>query len=297
MKIYFILAAILWFSCDARAISAPKDPKEAQAWYQKCQIEIEKWQSNPDINLKINHLRDYLIKFGSQMPNNPDSRWHDTYYQAQSALLSIPGHAQYFADKVERIRKTEERFKPEARATYNRWREWYLTDTLMHLPSPGTIQVLGHYLDDERDTPPPSDSSFLPENSFVACMALSQIGLRNPPVAKKPGLHNWRDALALQRVWYAKVKSGELAFSFAGQKMEYRFKPDGTWETITLINPPKDLPNSPVTKKSLKVIPFESHLSSASPTPPSDKLKWLLGGVGLLLVAACCVLMKTRKTS
>ena len=40
--------------------------------------------------------------------------------------------------------------------------------------------------------------------------------------------------IADTRAWWEEIKSGKRAFSYKGQKVEYRFKPDGTWETIAL---------------------------------------------------------------
>ena len=37
-----------------------------------------------------------------------------------------------------------------------------------------------------------------------------------------------------------KVRSGSRNFSFVGQPVGYRFKPDGSWETIPISVPPKD---------------------------------------------------------
>ncbi len=190
-------------------------------------------------------------------------------------------------------------------------RQWYLAETLKHLPSPETIQVLGHYLDDERDLPrdripgykefveslekPPEFQIFPPENARLAVYALSRIGLRDAPcpVIRSYGNSNssdWEGTLPKCREWYAKVKSGELAFSFIGQNVEYRFKPDGTWETteIDVVDPPpaeqpeqSAIPSveSPARQDTLDAI--ESEATSSSPLWP-----WLAAGCILLIAAA-----------
>ena len=64
----------------------------------------------------------------------------------------------------------------------NRTRKWitderslYIAHTLIHMPSPETIRVLGNYLCDERDIPP--ERNWTPENAHLAAYALSRIGV------------------------------------------------------------------------------------------------------------------------
>lgn len=169
--------------------------------------------------------------------------------EARNELCKIPGHAQYFADEIERERKTVENLPPRVgeRNSYDFHRDLYLRETLAHLPSPETVKILGHYLSDERDTPPPprpdQDWSDYPANCLLASVALGYLGLRDAPVAKDI---DWRntDALAKNRAWWQEVKTGKKTFSFQGQKVEYRFKPDGTWDTIPIANPPDDVTKS-----------------------------------------------------
>lgn len=46
--------------------------------------------------------------------------------------------------------------------------------------------------------------------------------------------------LKLWREGHEEVKSGQRPFSFKGQKVGYRFKPDGRWDTLPIANPPDD---------------------------------------------------------
>jgi hypothetical protein len=64
--------------------------------------------------------------------------------------------------------------------------------------------------------------------------------------------HVSREKLPVWQKWYAEVKSGSKPFSFKGQAVEYRFKADGTWETIAMVNPPDDasaMPEVPAREK------------------------------------------------
>ena len=280
----FILFLISLFGSIALAMRVPEDPKQADLWYQDMAARVGKLALTEDKPTKFRLLGDYVFKFGRRRDNPPDSRWADIYRNAQQILISTPGHAEYFADEVERFRKEVQHLPRMNQVGYDRERQWLIAETLRHLPSPETIQVLGHYLDDERDTPP--ELVFLPENSFLGCVALSEIGLRNPPVSARPGMHNWREELVKQNAWYAQVKAGTIPFSFVGQKVEYRFKPDGTWETTAMINPPDDGPSRIEAAQPTPVRPPKRSIvdSDSSGRSESDSLwPWLIGIPALLL--------------
>lgn len=213
----------------------------------------------------------------------------------RNALVSVPGHAQVIADEVERFREEVQHLPRKNQVGYDREREWLLEQTLKHLPSPETIKVLGHYLDDERDLPPGPLS--LPENSSLACLALSEIGLRDAPVKSRPGYASWKEAAAKQKAWYAQVKAGAIPFSFVGQKVEYRFKPDGTWETIAMINPPDDGPK-PLQAAPVKAVREQkkqrpSEAGAMIGRPVYGPWLWVLAA-GFLLIAGGMLARRLR---
>jgi hypothetical protein len=107
------------------------------------------------------------------------------------------------------------------------------------------------------------------------------IGLRNPPVAAERHNEDPETRLADTRKWWDDIKSGNRAFSFLGQKVEYRFKPDGTWETIALANPPNDAPEATKARDS-----NEERAAKRLSQPPERQDHpqttfwiWLLGGL------------------
>ncbi|MEO5714335.1 MAG: hypothetical protein ABIT37_12685 [Luteolibacter sp.] len=232
----------------------------------------------------------------------------EVYDLVQSTLLAIPGHAKYFVDELERLRI-------DPKSDYIRTRATYLTETLKHLPSPETIQVLGHYLSDMRDTPYDENPKYIaalragkvkepdwtptPQNAWLATYTLSNIGLRNPPFAPVGNYINIRfseaDSLPKFRAWWEEVKSGKRTFSFVGHKAEYRFKPDGGWEIVTVANPPDKtpkLPDAPPLEQEKK-----SEKEPLAKPRPEEKIpaahegsehamwKWALAGFFLLIVA------------
>jgi hypothetical protein len=176
------------------------------------------------------------------------------FRQIQQEVLSIPGHAHYLVEEMERKR---------AALTPGQYRSNYdlnrvvIFETLKRLPSADTVQVLGGYLSDERDSPPPrypgQDYIDEPATCHLATTALFKLGLRDVPMGgnNRPIDQTLKD----YRLWWEEIKSGRKAFSFKGENVEYRFKPDGTWETFTISNPPDDgvkpvIPESTMQKAS-----------------------------------------------
>jgi hypothetical protein len=171
------------------------------------------------------------------------------YQELQEFMLSTPGHARWFADE---IKQKQTKIAPYPTSTgprvlYDFQRALYF-ETLAHLPSPETISVLGEFLSDDVDTPEPlvsehSDWGENPRaNSFFSSKAISEIGLKDPPADSESFDINPEKHLALTRTWWREIQSGRKTFSFKGQKIEFRFKPNGTWETLTLDNMPRNEP-------------------------------------------------------
>jgi hypothetical protein len=72
---------------------------------------------------------------------------------------------------------------------------------------------------------------------------------------------------------------GKRAFSFKGQTVEYCFKPDGTWDTIPIANPPDDGPRYAANtkkehpeKRSVPVL--------AEPQEATGGISWWWHGIG-----------------
>lgn len=268
------------------AMRAPDDPKEADRWYQMLKDGIDKWNSTTDKNQKIQNLGDYVSKLGRALPNQIDLRWSETFFKAQSALITIPGHAQYFADEIEKLR--ESKTTTPGHFIYEDKRLYYLRDTLGHLPSPETVKVLGHYLNDDRDPPVESagtmDASVFPANSFLALEAMGTLGLKHPPPSAKLGYRN-QAVLDACRQWWAEVQSGKRTFSFVGQKEEYTFKSDGTWETVTTARLPGD-----------RLRPLKRPSGTAPATIlPEKSWSWITAAVLSLIGVIVWILRKSNR--
>lgn len=191
--------------------------------------------------------------------------------EVRDGLCKIPGHARFIAEEIER-KRSEFNLNNDFRACHDPSILRYF-QTLAHLRSPESVQVLGNYLNDERDAA--KEASWdshgmlwgIHPMSTKAADSLMAIGLRDlgftePSVEPQPsandyaGKDEWRKAmfehyvaaretrLEPWRTWWQDVKNGRKAFSFTGQAMEFRFKPDGTWETIPILNQPVDQSNT-----------------------------------------------------
>ena len=192
----------------------------------------------------------------------------------QDEMINTPGHAKYFADEIERIRKSEESLPSGQRVDYHRWRKWYLHETLKNLPSPETVEVLGRYLDDERDTPP--HTNFPLENAYYASLSLGEIGLRDKPELPIPSLGTWRKTRDIWKAWYESVKAGERSFSFVGQNKQYRFQADGS-VAISAYDGPPDPP------KALKT-PIGAVSPNSSKTLSANCWAWIGGAAGVVVL-------------
>jgi hypothetical protein len=234
-------------------------------------INLESSQGKPD-EVKISELWLGLRNMGYRKSYPGHSiAVDDIYKKLQSELLSIPGHAEYAREEIEKARLSLGALIYEVGYERTRARQF---ETLSQLPSPESVKVLGDYLDDDRDLAeepvwfPDGGVAGLDPNSLLAVKTLNSIGLRDadfppPDVGERPSLEDyavrdkaWRDIWHYEydkrrkeldpwRAWYVEVKSGQRTFSFKGQSVEYRFKPDGTWETIPIANPPDDAPEVP----------------------------------------------------
>lgn len=208
-----------------------------------------------------------------------------TYRQIQAVLLALPDHAKWFENEIERRRASP--INTLENGTYSDYRYKFLVEALPNLPSPESVRVLGHYLSDDRD---PSgnqgDSISLPENSVLACVGLSAIGLRNPPQINRT---EWNVDREPWSRWFSKIQSGELAFSFVGQDVEYRFSPDGTVQTMALHKTAEELAAEalptpvPKSQKGSQASRVATH--PVPPTPSKGQTRswpWILGAVGML---------------
>lgn len=249
MRVFIYFFGLIWFVTNIL---------DANPVYEAA---IKELRSSPNRTAVLNvagHLRG-VARNQSDLGANP------YYFILQSELLSVPGHATYFADELERLIAD-----PVNRTTDIRQRRWYIEETLVHLPSPETIWVLGNYLSDERYTPKPGvdNSGGTRQNSYLATTALRRIGLRESDdfIRTKGNRITIRADVDNCLRWWSEVKSGQRPFSFNGENVEYRFNGDGTWEAVALSDSTRRRPTGEglETKRPQKRFEREDSVTSES---------------------------------
>ena len=233
----------------------------------------------------------------------------EVYDHVQNTLLSIPGHAEYFG---RRIREANEPLKgPEYGKLVHEARNerMYGFQTLSNLPSPETVKVLGEMLSDtwrKEFNPPPGSEDVVPPPNSLALDAidkcLQSLPLRDPPSV--PRLMAWDDPEDVLvhpwQSWWKEIKSGKRTFSFKGQAVEYRFKPDETWETLAMANPPDDGPRAGAMVAPPEPTPRPVKPTLPRPTPqapPPSRGYWWLIGCFVSALGAVAFLLKRRHAS
>jgi hypothetical protein len=82
------------------------------------------------------------------------------------------------------------------------------------------------------------------------------------------------DNLATWKLWWGPIEAGNRAFSFEGQDVEYRFRKDGTYETIA----------RSITTNRMKQV-AESEIDNAQKWIAKPAQRWLI------LIAGCAALL------
>lgn len=273
-----LMLAVFWLSISAQADERSEWLAERRSW-----IEQAKTTPNPK---SIENLSRIVRGVGANLDSgSPEAR--DLYFEARRHLLSTPGHARHFAEELE---KTRAKDRTKGRINYAKDLHQYVAETLVHLPSPETVGVLGKMLEDTRDAPPPDDPmrdmNGYTMNPHLAAVALSRMKIRNYPLGRhfQPVFDDFEPWLE----WWKEVKAGRKTFSFEGQNVEYRFKPDGTWETLSLGNiPKKERGYGTTTETRTERRPSLSPREQTSPAPRSHQL-WIVLLIAISVTIGLC---------
>ncbi len=247
-----------------------------QGWHEKWDSAGSSWYEKWDRTLdSINEFSDddKMEVLGSAATiGNKFSREEqmEVYARAVDIMKKTPGHAEYFGRKLAEARsKTND---PWHNYNYNEVFENVLK-TLSNIPTPEAVKVLGEMLEDTSDYPNEDQLKEIIRSggnidapSGLAMSALRRINTRDLPDSK-----SWRD-VELWRKWWQEVKSGRKPFSFKGQNVEYRFKPDGTWETLQIANPPDDAVKPP--KLTPRLAPEKAPEQDVQPSKPENVTNW-----------------------
>jgi len=288
---YYLALIIIYSACSGtaktgRAVEfAMEEMQQVSLWESKI-LSSAKYEPEEKIEALWLGLRN--MGWRRSLPNH-SLDVDGIYFELQKNLISTPGHARYLTSRLADARKETD--KPWMDGSYILQFD-IIRQTLIHLPSPETVWETGKLLEDPTDLitheiilerKAMKDPTFVewrfdanPRN--LATYVFNQIGLRSDGDAPM------RAAARLQ--WWAEVKSGQRTFSFKGQNVEYRFKPDGTWETIPIANPPDDGPRPMVAEPAAPV----AREASSQPDAPADRdtpthWRWVWLSIAVVLIS------------
>ena len=242
MNPYLVLVFAFLLFCDS---SIARDPQ----WFQRRMNDLDKVLQNTNEVEKIAALGGF-IGIGRYGPTSMDNEQKTIFDKAQSGLLAIPGHAKYYQEKIEQTRalfmhyeslpqderrKIEDQFRKQQRdlgkeSDYYGMRQDGF-NILGLLPSPETVAVLGHFLED----PEGLDGKDVLGNPIrglpscgIACNALSRLGIEHPPEPATDFADSlqYRDRVDVWKQWWQEIKSGKRTYRFKGSDIEYG--PDGS---------------------------------------------------------------------
>ena len=203
---------------------------------------VEGWKKMATEPLPRKNLNEYINKLGlavSAASSSKDKRGterSEAYWLLRDRLLSIPGHAEYYRDRINRLRQIVDDYKaakaenPEfvsaAGTGVSRLSTAQLSGfkTLENLPSVETVRVLGEFLSDDRGAEIPLMEQINTgegPNGELAMIAISRLGIANaptPPIRVSEDMDRRQEGW---KQWYAEVKAGRRAFRFIGDPVDY----------------------------------------------------------------------------
>ena len=250
MNAIIVIGLMLAISSVCGWGNLPENPEEYKAWEMESLETIEA-QKNVPPSEAIPKLGRWTLKFSEGMNREQNDR--PVFHAAQSALLAIPGHAKYYQDQIEETRELvkqhaklpqEDQFRLQREGKWKGLGDYYevsrnALNVLGLLPSPETVAVLGHFIEDPQGRDyrdilgnlVKGSDDLAPESPICAkaFFAFDKLGIAHPPAkVNYPRLgeidfdldrvDKWKD-------WWGEVKAGKRTYRFIGSDIEYG--PDG----------------------------------------------------------------------
>lgn len=260
-------------------------------WDQSGSTWLEKWNNTLDSVEDYPQNERIEILGAAARAKSTSGGWRPTNDQLTIAnrsvglLLAIPGHAEYYRDRILRARGDAKSvlsdinvFSIKFSAFSNEKSRGF--ETLGQLPSAETVRVLGEFLSDEWVSPIPIQGDIMDSPlSHSAVIALANLPLVSKPADTKYGYQAPADHDAWLS-WYEQIKAGNRTFRFKGDPVEY------------------DL-NGPAPKEKLQRVERDSKRDAeravgqkkSSTTPESEtamiqinkpfSIAWLVAAIGL----------------
>jgi hypothetical protein len=197
-------------------------------WLEERRSWIERAKEKQDETTILNLSR-ILTGVGRNLSStSPEAK--ELYEQAQATLLSVPGHATYFRDKIISA-KVDVR---SGKLNLSVWQRLVMNnvDVLKHLPSEETVAVLMEFVGDDfaslaSNDPADYEIPGLKQMVFwdmsvhgPATRALSNLGIVNPPFHSPSG-GGGKDSRDAWLQWWSEVQQGKRKYRFKGSDVGY----------------------------------------------------------------------------
>lgn len=270
-------------------------------------IEKGRWNLKKNMNLSIPQKFEGIassLDFYSYCKESNKSEYYNAnsvlLKENQEAMVSIPGHAQYFVDKIAAAKKkNEERLNHYVKIPKDR--DWSLAmdawseygeaareniHILGLIPSVDSVTALINYVMAEKQQGDPAKGIFIGgPPRLLAIDALAGLIADGPPFTDKS---RWPessdDDIPLWRQWYEDVQNKKRTFRFVGSKISYTFEGSADEKTLERIR--NESPSARAKQHLRRVAE-----APGQPGPP----KWVYVTAILLLVLAAPFCWMKRK--
>ena len=267
---------------------------------------VEYWEKLASQPIPANGIEEFIDKLGKGVSRtsasrpNIDSDRKRVHLLLKAKLLSIPGHAEYYRDRISRSRQIVDDYKaakaedPAFQSAAGTGINQLVSEQgsgfqiLENLPSVETVRVLGEFLSDDRGAEISFDEQINTgetSNDGLAMSAISRLGIANAPTPPIRVAEDMNRKLESWKHWYAEVKAGRRTFRFEGDPVDYDLRGPSKRGAI--------VPEERVSKRGVK-----NTQSSGMPDKPEVSTKstilWLIA-LGILFLAFSYKLVR-RKT-
>jgi hypothetical protein len=228
--------------------------------------------------------------------------------EATNLLVSIPGHAKFYQNKIEKMRTEVLENSKKSPSELVKMQDagievidvpTYLSETerairtLRFMPSAETVSVLGQFLNDplgrdgktllDRPLKRSGDSAPALSNAHLATEIIRTLGIERPPFRDTKGvitpeeIDAWKD-------WWNEVKEGKRTYRFIGSQIEYGPEGPATRAVVQRVerDQKRDGERQAGLRKSTTITDTNAGNSTSSAAKP-------LSIAGIL--AACCLMV------
>ena len=227
----------------------------------------------------------------------------EVFHDAQQKLLSIPGHATYYRDKINAA-------KAAVRSGEMNWNDWSRLrsdcfQSLQHMPSEEAVAVLAEFVGDDfacMDSDNPADYEIDGLKGYArewdmsvrlpATNALVKIGIENPPSAVETHIGGG----ALRKAWlqwWQEVKEGKRKYRFKSSSVEHPINasPGTGREVRRPERRPGDHNGPDATQKPASMTVEQYHAAK----PEREFPRWqLFAGIAIVLLIAAGYFLRRR---